>query len=334
MIDPVTGFSYPEEWLKACKDDVMLELVEQGLAVLTSSGRVLRRGFTTGTTAAAACGAAVLSLSRPVYHVEMSLPCGLDVVLPVRAREGHAVCIKDSGDYSGDVTAGLEFHARAKRTDEGTELIAGEGIGRFTRDTPRYRNGEPAISSTAMESIMYHINRSMEEIEVGGVRVRLDVPEGVETAKQTLNSRIGVLGGISVLGSTGLVEPWDDHLTESAMDRIAAADRVVMTTGRIGLRYSRMLFPDHEAVLVGAKIREGIGAAKGDAVLCGLPALILRFINPGILQGTGCGTVEELSSEPEWDGIVKTHMVMFRKRYPDIRVVLVDRKGHIIGDTG
>jgi len=334
MIDPVTGFSYPEDWIKACNEDAMLELASKGLAVLTSSGTVLRRGFTTGTTAAAACGASVLSLSCPVSVFEISLPCGLDVEIPVDAGDGEAICIKDSGDYVGDVTSGLEFHAVAEETDSGIELFAGDGIGRFARDTPRFSKGEPAISESAMQSIMYHIGRSMEEIGLSGIRVMLDIPDGVETGKKTLNPRVGVVGGISVLGSTGLVEPWDDHLTESAMDRIMNADRVVMTTGRIGLRYSRLLFPDYEAVLVGAKIGAGITSAKGVAVLCGLPALILKFINPGILEGTGCGTVEELSSRPEWNNIVNENLNMFRKRYPDLRVVLVDRDGNVIGDNG
>ena len=66
MRDPVNGFDYPEAWVKKCSSPDLLPLVENGLAVLTSSGSVIRRGFTTGTTAAAACKAAILSLAGEV----------------------------------------------------------------------------------------------------------------------------------------------------------------------------------------------------------------------------------------------------------------------------
>ena len=70
IIDPLTGFPYPGPWIAACKDDTGLALVRQGLAVLTASGTVLKRGYTTGTTAAACCKAAILSLTEITREVE------------------------------------------------------------------------------------------------------------------------------------------------------------------------------------------------------------------------------------------------------------------------
>ncbi|MDG6257046.1 MAG: cobalt-precorrin-5B (C(1))-methyltransferase [Methanomicrobiaceae archaeon] len=334
MRDPVTGFEYPERWVEACTDENDLLQAESGFGVLTSSGKVLRRGLTTGTTAAAACKAAVLSLLSPLSTVAVRLPCGLAAVLPVEAEGGRAVARKDPGDYRDDITGGLAFEATAVETGEGIVFVAGPGIGRFIRDTPRYAKGDPAVSATAGWCIENAIREAVEETGIAGARVTLAIPRGAEIGAQTLNPRVGVEGGISVLGSTGLVEPWDDHLTESAFARIAGADRVVLTTGRLGLRYSRMLFPGHEVVLVGKHLRRGLEAARGEVILCGLPALILKFIDPSILEDTGHATVEELAVSPHFSAIVEGALRTFRERFPGARVVIVDREGGIVGDSG
>ena len=91
-------------------------------------------------------------------------------------------------------------------------------------------------------------------------------------------------------------------LPNPRLERIAAADRPVLTTGRVGLRFSRILFPDREVILIGGKLKDALDAARGDVTLCGLPALILRHINPEILDGTGYPTVEELASIPAVPG--------------------------------
>lgn len=331
--DPVTGFAYPDTWVAACSPDDQRE-VAAGRAVLTASGAVLRRGYTTGTTAAAACKAAVLSLSGPVEFVTVLLPCSLSATLPVRAADGEAVAVKDPGDYPGDVTGGLEFVARAVKRGTGPSLVAGEGIGRFVRDTPRYGRGDPAISAPACAAILGAIDEAMQDRGLSGVLVTLTVPRGAETARSTLNPHVGVDGGISVLGSTGFVEPWDDHLAESALARVAAADRVVLTTGRLGLRYSRLRFPDHEVVLVGARIPGAIAAANNrPVILCGLPGLILRHINPEILEGTGYATVEEFSADPGFSAIVRRTLKDYRVRVPNVRVVLVDRAGNSVEES-
>jgi len=333
MLDPVTGFEYPEVWVKKCQDRAKLPLVEQGLAVLTSSGSILCRGYTTGTTAAAACKAAVLSLKHPVNKVCVKIPCGFTLSVPVSAKKGKASCKKYAGDYPSDITAGLEFVAEATPVPEGITLTPGVGIGTFSRDVPRYPKGTPAISPTSLECIHSAIQEAADETGLSGVSVRLSVPRGALVAKKTLNSRVGVEGGISVLGTTGLVEPWDDHLTESVMERITTADHPVLTTGRIGLRFSRLLFPDRDIVLVGGKIGEALAAAKDDVVLCGLPALILRFINPHILDGTGYGTVEELAASPDFSWIVQENLNEFKVRYPSVHVVLLDREGTVTGES-
>jgi len=331
MIDPVTGFPYPDDWVSRIEDDTARALVEEGRAVLTASGAILRRGITTGATAAASAKAAVLSFKEAVSEVNLLLPCEIRVAVPVSGEEGQGRAVKDSGDYPEDRTAGLIFRADAVLEGDGIIIRAGEGIGRFTRDTPRYQKGEPAISPPALECILTAIREALSETGYTGVSVTLSVIGGVEAGADTLNPKVGVEGGISLLGTTGFVEPWDDHLGSAMEDRIRGADRVVITTGRIGLRISRLLFPDHEVILAGSRIGQALGALEGEAVLCGLPGLVLKFLVPDILKGTGFQTVEEYMATEE--GMQRMQAILRERKYPDIRVVIVDRHGGIIGDS-
>jgi cobalt-precorrin-5B (C1)-methyltransferase len=333
MRDPVTGFEYPESWVSRCADPEKIRLAEQGLGVLTASGTVLMRGFSTGTTAAAAAKAAVLSLKVPVRSVAVRVPCGLTVMVPAEGRDGTATSAKYAGDYPSDVTAGTDFIASAVPSPGGITIHFGEGIGRFSRDVVRYHRNDPAISPPALSCLHLAVEDGLRETGLFGVSVTIRIPRGAEVARHTLNPRVGVQGGISILGTTGFVEPWDDHLTESTIDRVAKTKDPVLTTGRIGLRYSRLLFPDREVILVGGKIAETLAVARGSVVLCGLPALILRYIDPRILEGTGYGTVEELAASPAFEEIMIRTLDAFRITRPDIRVVLLNRDGSILGET-
>jgi cobalt-precorrin-5B (C1)-methyltransferase len=330
--DPVTGFVYPDEWVSACRDPDALGLARTGRAVLTSSGRVLMRGFTTGTTAAAACKAAILSLKGEINSVRVTVPAGLTIDIPVSGRDGRAVCHKYAGDYPGDVTAGIGFVAEYQPCDGGISLVAGEGIGRFSRTTPRYAKDDPAISPPARDSILRSIEEAIETCGLDGARIFLSVPDGECIAEKTLNPVIGITGGISVLGTTGLVEPWDDHMCEAVMERVSGSERMVLTTGRIGMQYSRMLFPDHDVILVGGKIKEALSHASGEVVLCGLPGLVLRYADPGILDGTGYVTVEELCTDPSFGDRLTRAVSLFHTRHPGVRVVIFDRTGTVLGD--
>jgi cobalt-precorrin-5B (C1)-methyltransferase len=334
MKDPVTGFEYPGLWVRQCKSSEDLRLAEQGLGVLTSAGTVLRRGFTTGTTAAAAAKAAVLSLREDTAGVRVFLPCGLVVEVPASGHAGTGSSAKFAGDYPADVTAGLEFLAKAAPAEAGCITVTfGEGIGRFSRDTPRYRKGTPAVSPLALSCIVRSVQEALDAAGGSGVTVHITAPHGRQVAKKTLNPRMGVDDGISVLGTTGLVEPWDDHLTESTTARIAAASRPVLTTGRVGLRFSRLLFPERDVILIGGRLKEALDAARGEVILCGLPALILRHINPGILDGTGYPTVEELAASPKFGKILAATLQEFRAVRPLVTVVLINREGTIIGES-
>lgn len=301
MRDPVSGFEYPDTWVQTCKSPDEIKLVEKGYAVLTSTGDILRRGFTTGTTAAAAAKAAILSLKGPLSGtIQIVTPSGIMVEVPVTGSDGLGICAKYSGDYPSDVTSGAIFEAEASPDPSvpGITFTTGTGVGIWTRDNPRYRKGTPAISTSAHREIMDAISEAMTETGISGIRIRLSVIEGDRIAKKTLNERVGVSNGISVLGSTGMVEPWDDHLEESTLDQVRRSDHPVLTTGRIGMRYARMLFPERQIILVGSKIGSALSVTGGETIICGLPALILKYINPSFLDGTGFQTVEEMISSP------------------------------------
>lgn len=333
MRDPVSGFEYPEDWIRRCIDPEKLRLARDGRGVLTSSGAVLRRGYTTGTTAAAVAKAAVLSLKTDTESVTLTLPSGIPVQVPATGNAGHGSGKKYSGDYPSDVTAGLEFVGKAVLQPGSITILFGEGIGRFSRDTPRYRKGAPAVSPPALTAIVRAVQEALDIIQETGVSVTISSPSGAMIAQKTLNPKVGVEGGISVLGTTGLVEPWDDHLTESTTDRIAQADRPVLTTGRIGLRFSRLLFPDREVILIGGKLREALDAARGEVTLCGLPALILRHINPDLLAGTGFATIEELSVSSQFPAMVTATLTEFKILRPNVTIVLINREGTVIGES-
>jgi cobalt-precorrin-5B (C1)-methyltransferase len=331
MIDPVTGTPYPDTWVAACTSPDARALAASGLGVLTADGTVRRRGLSTGTTAAAAVKAAVLSLAHPCTTVELRLPSGIRITVPVEAADGAARCRKDPGDYPDDATAKAVIAARAAPASA-TTIDTGEGIGRYVRDTPRFRRGEPAISEAARAAILRAVDEGCRELGLPGASVTLAVPGGAAIARRTLNARVGIEDGISLLGTTGLVEPWDDHLGDAVLARVATADPVVLTTGRIGLGHARRRYPGTEVVLVGGRIGEAIAAAPGEVTLFGLPALVLKHLLPGVLAGTGCATVEELAATPAFAPAASRAFRAAAARYPGLCVVLIDRAGAIIAE--
>jgi len=218
-------------------------------------------------------------------------PVGIRVSLPVVGKEGFCIAVKDAGDHKFDVTHGLEIVAQARPSLE-TKLVAGSGVGRIVARGLCDEVGRPAISPSARQQIMNAIYEGLEETGLDHVLVELSLPRGLELAKETLNPRLGIMGGISILGSTGFVEPWNDHFTSDRIQELKGANRVVVTTGRTGLKFSRILFPDHKAVLMGSQLDRLAFEADQESILCGLPALILKWAWPGVLDGTNYGTVQ------------------------------------------
>src|SRR5512141_479071 len=103
-VDPVSGLSIPEAWLKLSRDPEVLEKIRTGRWVILSDGRLLRRGYTTGTTAAAACKGAVISLMKPLKEVDVMTPVGIRVDVAVSVSQGFCRAVKDGGDHQFDTT--------------------------------------------------------------------------------------------------------------------------------------------------------------------------------------------------------------------------------------
>lgn len=332
IIDPVTGFRVPPSWIETSQDPDVREKVRGGRWVLLSSGLLLRRGLTTGTTAAAACKGAVLSLKKPVESVDVATPAGVRVTLPVIASAGFCIAIKEAGDHEFDATKGAKIIASAIPSAH-VELVAGEGVGRIAAQGLCADLGKPAISRSARQQILKAIDEGLEDTGLEGIKVEMMVPKGEAMAEKTLNPRLGIVGGISILGSTGFVEPWNEHLVESREDEMRKAKRVVATTGRTGLKFSRILFPDHFAVLIGNHLDRLKFEDRQESILCGLPALILKWAWPEVLEGTGYHTVAELvEREPEHRNIALA-LEMAKRMLPRTRIVLLQKDGSIFVDV-
>ena len=330
--DPVTGFQIPTSWFRACPDPEALQKIQSGRWVLLSNGLLLRRGLTTGTTAAAACKGAVLSLNGSVDCLEVMTPAGIRVSLPVVGKDGSCVAVKDAGDHQFDVTRGLEIVAQARPSLE-TALVAGSGVGRIVARGLCDEVGRPAISPSARQQIMSAISEGLEETGLDHVHVELNVPRGLELAKETLNPQLGIMGGISILGSTGFVEPWNDHFISDKALELKGAKRVVVTTGRTGLKFSRILFPDHKAVLMGSQLDRLEFEKDQESILCGLPALILKWAWPRVLEGTNFGTVAEMAEKEPQHRNIALGLEKAKKKLPHTRIVLLHKDGRILGDA-
>ena len=135
---------------------------------------------------------------------------------------------------------------------------------------------------------------------------------------------------IAILGSTGFVEPWNEHLINERAEELKGAKKVVVSTGRTGLKLSRILFPDHEAVLMGNQLGRLEFEPDQESILCGLPALILKWAWPEILENTGYNTVAEMvEKEPEHENIA-LGLRRAKEKLPYTRIVLLHRDGRIL----
>ena len=215
--------------------------------------RKLRCGYTTGTCAAAAVrGAAELLLTgRRLSAVRVDTPAGIPVeaeLLEISAGPGWAACAvrKDGGD-DPDITDGALIFARVERTGvPGVEIDGGEGVGRVTRPGLDQPVGAAAINSTPRRMIRAQAEAALRAAGAsGGLRAVISVPEGRRLAGGTFNPRLGIEGGISILGTSGIVRPMsEDALMESnrlelSQVRARGAKDVLVTPGNYGEDFSR-----------------------------------------------------------------------------------------------
>lgn len=281
----------------------------------------LRWGYTTGTCAAAASLAAVLMLlgKREIERVSLTTPKGICLELEIediRMENGSASCAvrKDGGD-DPDVTHGMLVYSRASyggtRTDrkvqegyffEGEdvsiELTAGEGVGIVTKPGLSCPPGKPAVNPVPRSMIFQQAERACREYGFHGkLDICISVPQGRERAEKTFNPRLGISGGISILGTSGMVEPMSEKALletiglELHQKRLAGCDRLILTPGNYGTAFLR----DH----LGIELDQAVKCSNfiGDT----LDMAVEEKLNKVLLVGHG-GKLIKLAA-----GVMNTH---------------------------
>ena len=206
----------------------------------------LHSGLTTGTCAtAAAVAAALRQLSGVTPHeVPVLLPDGETVRVPVSYADGYAACVKEAGD-DPDVTNGIEIRASVEAASH-FSIEGGAGVGRFTLPGFDFPPGEPAINKAPREMI----RRNVMAVADTPLRVTISVPQGAEVARRTFNPRLGIEGGISIIGVSGIVKPYSEEAFVDSIRKCmevakaSGTERVVINSGAKSERFLKALYPD------------------------------------------------------------------------------------------
>lgn len=222
-------------------------------------GKELREGYTTGATATAAMKAAILAIKGEFpKQVTVLSPQRTEITIPVESASaegqiGKATVLKDAGDDL-DCTNGTPIIVTVEiKNEPGMELRAGKGVGVVTRPGLQVQVGRPAINPGPQIMLRY-VYEDLIGPDLGCI-VTVSIPKGEELAKQTLNSALGVVGGISVLGTTGIVKP----MSEDAYKRSLAPQVPVvwaggyrtasLCPGRIGERAAQIMGIPKESII-------------------------------------------------------------------------------------
>lgn len=226
-----------------------------------TKNRKLRSGFTTGAAAAAAAKGALLALlaPKPPEKVQITFLTGTQTDIALHAIEiknSHcavATVIKDAGD-DPDVTHKAEVGVKVTIFPDLKELkvviTGGKGVGVVTKPGLEIPPGQPAINPGPSRMITQEVTQVLEQFnKLFQIEVEVFVPKGVELAEKTLNARLGILGGLSILGTTGIERPMSHEAylaTISKALNVAKAcgmDEVVLTTGRRSERFAQSIWP-------------------------------------------------------------------------------------------
>lgn len=246
----------------------------------------LRCGYTTGSCAtAAAWGAVAMLLSgQRVEQVEIVTPGGVSLILPlvdIEIEQQRVSCavVKDSGD-DPDVTDGMLIYATATRQKSGITVEGGQGIGRVTRPGLACAVGEAAINPVPRQSILAAAEQACHQYDyTGGIHIEIFAPEGEQRAQRTFNPRLGIVGGISILGTTGIVEPMSEQALVDTTQveinmKLACGERTLLVTpGNYGQAFLA-LHPQLQ-VADSVKCSNYIGAMLDMGVASGADGILL-----------------------------------------------------------
>jgi cobalt-precorrin-5B (C1)-methyltransferase len=262
---------------------------EPPLAPEVAGAKGLRTGWTTGTCASAAAKAATVWLveGTPPDVVEVGLPSGRRVSFPVDALDPHRCSVvKDAGD-DPDVTHGAHLTAQVDWSDgDGIELGAGEGVGRVTMPGLGLDVGGPAINPVPRRMI----TAAVREVTDRPVLVTISVPGGEAMAAKTSNDRLGIVGGISILGTTGVVKPFSTASYRASVVQqvdVAAAQgekHMALSTGSRSDQAAQRLLPDLAPVcfvevgdFTGIALRRAAGSGIAQITWVGMAGKIAKL---------------------------------------------------------
>jgi len=253
---------------------------------IVKGGKRLRLGYTTGSCAAAAAAAAAAALlggENPAV-VRLRTPSGQELELDVEqleARPESVTCAvqKDAGD-DPDVTDGILVYAAVSKTEEGFAVRGGEGVGRITREGLQCPVGEAAINPVPRAMIRAALAEAARQHGyTGGLEAVVSIPAGVALAHRTFNPRLGITGGISILGTSGIVEPMsEDALVATIRAEIDTRQAVgqevlLLTPGNYGRDFAQNAFSI--SLEEGVKCSNYIGEALDYAVYRGAGKILL-----------------------------------------------------------
>ncbi len=325
--------------------------------------RKLRTGFTTGTAAAAAAKGALMSLfnETPPNSVSVLLLTGDTIRIPIHAcriedsRTASCSVIKDAGD-DPDITHGAEIGARVTLLEsdgrDQIRIVGGEGVGKITKPGLEVPPGNPAINPGPQTMIAQSIKAVLKNLNRhDAVCIEIFVPDGRRLAQKTLNARLGIIGGISILGTTGIVKPLshDAYIATIrsglSVARAQGHDRIVLTTGRRSERFAQAAWPDLPEecfVQIGDFFKESLEMAAKEnfsriciAVFFGKAIKMAQGI-PHTHAGKSTLTLRQLGV---WTRRI-TQNAMLAKRIDEANTareafyLLIDRCPEVIADVG
>ncbi len=325
----------------------------------------MKKGFTTGT--AATCAA----VAHCIYQLEgikkesinIVLPKSISLEIPVNVNNNYACVIKDAGD-DPDVTNGLEICAKVKIINNSNKIIikGGKGVGIVTKAGLQISIGEPAINPVPRKMIEENLQSILPENT--GAEVTIFVPRGKEIAEKTFNERIGIVGGISIIGTTGIVEPMSlDAIIATIKCEIDVlvqekTENIAVVPGKIGEKHLRNIYPNTKSVIVSNYFEEAFDYLLEKEIdkitLAGHPGKLAKltmgyynthskkspmankFVAKKLNLKQKFNTVEEICNickNMELNIIANLISQKIKSDYPfqSVSVILFDMKGNLVG---
>ncbi len=298
----------------------------------------LREGYTTGSAVSAAAVAAFRQCSDPV---ELLLPGNRKLVIPVKSQSGScAVVVKDGGD-DPDVTTGMDLlvevtpfedsadNADYEESEGGLALVirGGEGIGRVTRPGLAVPVGKYAINPMPRKMLLQNLLAAGCR---GRYLVKITAPEGEQRAQETLNPMLGIVGGISILGSSGIVHPYSNAAyaaTIALQMRSLAAEgvkRIAVTTGsrsETAVKRDFPELPENAVIRIGDFIHHSLTSAAEN----GMTEIIVGCM-PGKLFKYACG---ERNTHAHQSKLTPARLREFGIELPGVELEKIDTMGEL-----